>query len=173
VSSTDGKVLLGRVSGAQGLRGEVKINSFTSPPENIAAYGPLTDGEGRSFVIERLRSIKGIAVAAQLAGIGDRNAAEALKGVELYVERDKLPEADEDEWYYDDLIGLDAVSPEGKPIGEVVAVQNFGAGDLLEIRPVNARPTLLVPFTKAAVPVLDMKARRVVVDLAEEEDEQP
>ncbi len=169
----DRLIRLGRISGAQGLQGEVKISSFTEPPENIAAYGPLTDGTGRSFVIERLRAIKGLAVAAQLTGVSDRNAAEALKGTELYVAREMLPATHEDEWYYQDLIGLDAVSPQGEAVGEVIAVQNFGAGDLLEIRPAEARQTLLVPFTKAAVPIVDLKARRVVVDLAEEEDEQP
>lgn len=167
-----GFVLLGRIVGAHGIRGEARIASFTEPPEHIAAYGPLTDGEGRSFSIERLRPIKGAAVAAQLAGITDRAAAEALKGTELYIAREKLPEPDEDEWYYQDLIGLRALSPNGEAIGEVVAVQNFGAGDLLEIRPPGGRQTLLVAFTKAAVPVVDVKGGHVVVNLAEDEDEQ-
>jgi 16S rRNA processing protein RimM len=112
-------------------------------------------------------------VAAAFAGIADRTAAETLKGVELYVERARLPEPDEDEWYYADLIGLAAISPEGETLGEVIAVQNFGAGDLLEIRPAAGGRTLLVPFVKAAVPVVDMKARRVVVNMPEDEDEQP
>lgn len=107
-------VLLGRISGAQGIRGEVKIASFTAAPEDIAAYGSLTDGKGRRFVIERLRPLKGTAVAAQLAGVADRTAAESLTGVELYVERAKLPVPEEDEWYYTDLIGLKVFSPEGK-----------------------------------------------------------
>ena len=166
-------VLLGRVAGAHGIKGEVRINSFTEVPEEVGAYGPLTDGKGRRFIIERLHPLKGTAVAALFAGISDRTAAEALKGVDLYVERARLPEPDQDEWYYTDLIGLAAISPEGQTLGEIIAVQNFGAGDLLEIRSADGRPTLLVPFLKAVVPVVDVKAKRVVVDLPEDEDEQP
>ncbi len=168
----DDRILLGRIAGAQGLRGEVKINSFTADPENIAAYGPLTDCKGRQFTIERVRHLKGGAVVALLAGVKDRGAAEGLQGTELYVARDRLPEADEDEWYYEDLVGLKAVSPQGDEIGEVLSVQNFGAGDLLEIRPADARRSRFVPFTKAAVPIVDVKNGRIVVDPPEEMDEQ-
>ncbi len=167
------RILLGRIAGAQGLRGEVKINSFTADPEAIAAYGPLADDRGRQFVIERVRHLKGGTVVALLAGVKDRGAAEALQGTELYVARDQLPQADEDEWYYEDLVGLKAVSPEGDHIGEVLSVQNFGAGDLLEIRPPDARQSRFVPFTKAAVPLVDVKNARIVVVPPEEEDEQP
>ncbi|WP_088345444.1 MULTISPECIES: ribosome maturation factor RimM [Rhodomicrobium] len=169
--ATSSLVLLGRIAGAHGLRGEVKINSFTAAPEDIAAYGPLTDPAGRSFTIRSLRPLKGGAVTAQLAGISTRDAAEALRGTELYIEREKLPEPDPDEWYYEDLIGMAAVSPEGAPIGEIVAVQNFGAGDLLEIRSPDARQTLFVPFTEATVPVVDIEARQVTVLLPEEIDD--
>lgn len=164
----DDLVLLGRISGAHGIRGDVKITSFTAVPEDVASYGLLTDGKGRSFTIERLRPLKGMGVAAQLQGIADRNAAEALKGVELYVERSKLPEPDEEEWYYSDLVGLAAVNADGETVGEVVAVQDFGAGDLLEIRRPGERHTLLLPFTKASVPVVDVKAGRVVIVPPEE-----
>ena len=167
------RILLGRIAGAQGLRGEVKINSFTADPEDIAAYGPLADGNGRQFIIERVRHLKGGAVVAMLAGVKDRSAAEALQGAELYVARDQLPQADEDEWYYEDLVGLKAVSPEGEAIGEVLSVQNFGAGDLLEIRLVDKRQSRFVPFTKAVVPLVDVKGARVVVDLPEEVDDEP
>ena len=170
--STGDLILLGRIAGAQGLRGEVKINSFTADPEDIAAYGPLADGKGRQFVIERVRHLKGGAVVASLAGVKDRSAAEALQGTELYVARDQLPQADEDEWYYEDLVGLKAVSPEGDAIGEVLSVQNFGAGDLLEIRLLEKRQSRFVPFTKTVVPLVDVKNGRVVVDLPEEVDEQ-
>ena len=166
-------ILLGRIAGAQGLRGEVKINSFTAAPEDIAAYGPLTDAKGRPFTIERVRHLKGGAVVALLAGVKDRGAAEALHGTELYVARAQLPEADEDEWYYDDLVGLTAVSPEGAEIGEILSVQNFGAGDLLEIRLLEKRQSRFVPFTKAVAPLVDVNNRRIVVDLPEEVDEQP
>jgi 16S rRNA processing protein RimM len=165
-----GLVLLGRIAGAHGVQGEVRINSFTDPPENIAAYGTLTDSAGRRLIIERLRPLKNNAVAARIAGISDRNAAETLKDAHLYVARASLPEPDEDEWYYADLIGLAAVSPANEPIGEVVAVQNFGAGDLLEIRCPDERETRLLPFTKDAVPVIDVKCGHVVVVLPEEEE---
>ena len=165
-------VLLGRIAGAQGLRGEVKINSFTASAEDIAAYGPLSDGKGRQFVIERVRHLKGGTVVASLAGVKDRDAAEALRGTEFHVARDQLPQADEDEWYYEDLVGLNAVSPEGETIGEVLSVQNFGAGDLLEIRLKDERQSRFVPFTRGVVPDVDVKNGRVVVDLPEEVDEQ-
>lgn len=166
-------VLLGRIAGAQGLKGEVKVNSFTAAPEDIAAYGPLSDGKGQAFVIESLRLLKGMAVAVQFEGVRDRTAAEGLKGTELYAERAKLPEPEEDEWYYADLIGLAAMSPEGEEIGKITAVQNFGAGDLLEIKPADGRQSLFVPFTKAAVPVVDVKAGRVVVHPPQEIEGEP
>jgi 16S rRNA processing protein RimM len=172
-----GLVLLGRIAGAHGLKGEVKVNSFTQVPENIAAYGPLGDGKGRVFVVESLRPLKGTVVAVQFAGVHNRTDAESLKGTELYAERTKLPELDEDEWYHADLIGLAAISPENEEIGQVIAVQNFGAGDLLEIKQPGEPRSLIVPFTKMAVPVVDVKNRRVVVIIPEEEeaqdDEQP
>ena len=167
------RILLGRIAGAQGLRGEVKINSFTDNPEDVAAYGPLCDGKGRQFIIERVRHLKGGAVVAMLAGVKDRGWAEALQGTELYVARDQLPQADEDEWYYQDLVGLSAVSPEGDPVGEVLSVQNFGAGDLLEIRQPDKRQSRFVPFTRAVVPEVDVKNARIVIDLPKEVDEQP
>lgn len=165
-------LLLGRVTGAHGIKGEVKVTSFTEVPEDIGAYGPLSGEDGQIFVIESLRPLKGGAVAARFAGISDRTAAEALKGTELYVERAKLPEPDEDEWYHADLIGLTAVSIEDEIIGKVAALQNFGAGDLLEIEPPNRSQHFFVPFTKAAVPIVDLNAGRVVVDPPEDiEDE--
>ncbi len=164
-------VLLGHVAGAHGIRGEVKITSFTAAPGDIASYGPLTDGKGGSLSIEAARLLKGIVLAARIAGISDRNAAEALKGMELFVERTKLPKTEEDEWYYDDLIGLAALTPEGEKIGKVVAVQNFGAGDLLEIRRDNSGRTALIPFTRTAVPVVDVKGGRVIVDEPKDMDD--
>jgi 16S rRNA processing protein RimM len=157
------RLLLGRIAGAHGIRGEVLIHAYTSAPEDIVAYGPLSDATARrSFEIAIVRTTpKG--VVARIAGIADRNAAEALKGVELYVGRDRLPAAAEGEFYYADLIGLAAVDPAGKAIGEIVAVQNYGAGDLIEIRFAGSAKTELIPFTEAAVPQIDIAARRVVV----------
>lgn len=168
--SDAGLVLLGRIGAAQGLRGEVRIATFTESPDNIAAYGPLRDSKGRSFVIEALRPLKGALVVVRLAGVDDRTAAEALNGVELFVEKARLPEPDENEWYHDDLIGLKAVTPEGAEIGEITAVQNYGAGDLLEIRLSGGRQTAFVAFTEAAVPEVDIKAGRLVVVMPQEID---
>ncbi len=157
------RILLGRIAGAHGIRGEVLIKTFTAAPENVGAYGPLSDESGtRTFKLKSARATpKG--VVARLQGVDDRNGAEALKGIALYIERDRLPAAAEGEFYHADLIGLAAVDGDGKPIGEIVAVQNYGAGDLLEIRLAGSSKTELVPFTDAAVPEVDIAARRVVV----------
>jgi 16S rRNA processing protein RimM len=161
---TDDKVLLGRITGAHGLKGEVKIAAFTGAPEDITAYGALTDAAGaREFHIASMHSAKGGSIVARLRGVSDRDQAEALRGVDLYAPRSALPPPEEDEFYYSDLIGLQAVSPEGEPIGEVVAVQNFGAGDLIEVRFKDERQPVLIPFDGAHVPHVDQEAGRVVV----------
>jgi 16S rRNA processing protein RimM len=159
------RLLLGRIAGAHGIRGEVLIHAYTAAAEDIAAYGPLTDARAeRSFEIAIVRSTPR-GVVARIAGTADRTAAEALAGVDLYVSRDRLPAPAEDEFYHADLIGLAAVDPAGSAIGEIVAVQNYGAGDLLEIRLAGASRTELVPFTETVVPEIDLAARRVVVVL--------
>ena len=168
------RILLGRIAGAHGIRGEVLIKAFTEAPENVGAYGPLSDESGtRTFKLKSARATpKG--VVARLQGVDDRNGAEALKGIALYIERERLPAAAEGEFYHADLIGLAAVDGDGKPVGEIVAVQNYGAGDLLEIRLAGSSKTELVPFTDAAVPEVDIAARRVVVVLprADETEEE-
>ena len=161
--ATQPRILLGRIAGAHGIRGEVVIHAYTAAPADIGAYGPLFDKSGaRSFQIESARATAR-GVVARLEGVDDRTAAEALKGVELYVDRDRLPAAAEGEFYHADLIGLAAVDPEGKAIGEIVAVQNYGAGDLLEIRLAGSGKTELVPFTEASVPEVDIASGRVMV----------
>jgi 16S rRNA processing protein RimM len=166
-------VLLGRITGAHGLKGEVKIAAFTGEPADVAAYGPLQSADGSVTVeIASLRTVGGGAVVARLAGIADRTAAEALRGVELYVSRARLPAAEADEWYYSDLIGLAAFSPEGEALGEVVAVQNFGAGDLLEVR-AQGRQTELIPFESAHVPKVDLEAGRITILLPVYEEDKP
>jgi 16S rRNA processing protein RimM len=161
--SAPNRVLLGRIAGAHGIRGEVLVRTFTQAPESIGAYGPLSDGSGtRTFTIESVRvTAKG--VVARLKGVADRNAAEALKGIELYIARERLPAATEGEFYHADLIGLAAVDGEGRHVGEIVAVHNFGAGDLIEVRLAGSAKTELVPFTDEAVPEVDLAARRAVV----------
>ena len=157
-------ILLGRITGAQGIRGEVVVHSFAATPEDIGSYGPLSDAAGaRSFKLKVVRLTPKGAVIARIAGVDDRTAAEALKGVELYVARDKLPAPDDGEFYHADLIGLAAVAPDGTTIGDVVAVQNYGAGDLIEIRLPGGRSTELVPFTDSFVPLVDIAAGKVVI----------
>ncbi|MDX2265256.1 MAG: ribosome maturation factor RimM [Hyphomicrobiales bacterium] len=160
------RVLLGRISGAHGLKGEVRIQTYTSEPEAISAYGPLFAGDGGAQItLERVRPAKGGAVIAAVAGVRDRDAAEALRGLDLFAGRDSLPAPEEDEFYHADLIGLAAVTSEGERIGEIVAVQNFGAGDLLEIRLDGGRRTEFAPFTQTHAPVVDIGAGRVMVIL--------
>lgn len=157
------RILLGHIVGAHGIRGEVQIKSYAEFPEDIAAYGPLTDEGGkRTFEITEIRvTHKG--VLARLAEVDDRTAAEALKGTALMVERSQLPEAEAGDYYHADLIGLKAVSLAGEPIGTIVAVQNFGAGDLLEIRLEGSKQTEYVTFTDAAVPAVDLKAGKATI----------
>lgn len=156
-------ILLGHISTAQGIRGEVVIKSHTAAPEDIAAYGPLFDETGtRTFDINVVRVAKK-GVIAKIAGITDRNAAETLRGTKLFVPRDRLPEAGDDEVYHTDLIGLEAVTAEGETVGEVIAVQNFGAGDLLEIRLAGKQRTEFVPLDDHFVPEIDVESGRVTV----------
>ena len=171
-TGTGKRILLGRIAGAHGIRGDVLITAFTERPEDIAAYGPLDDGGARTFTIEAVRATaKG--VVARLAGVRDRNAAEALRGAPLYVDRARLPAPGEGEFYHADLVGMSAVDADGRPVGEVVAVHNHGAGDILEVRLAETGKTDLVAFTDAFVPEVDMVARRVVVrlDLGSEAEE--
>ena len=163
---SDERVLLGRITGVHGLKGEVKIAAFTADPEDVAAYGPLSNADGSITVeIASLRPAGGGAIVARLRGVADRNAAERLRGTELFVPRSVLPPADADdgEYYHSDLIGLSAISPSGEPLGEIVAVHNYGAGDLLELRPLNARQTLLIPFESAYAPHVDLETRCITI----------
>ncbi len=157
-------VEIARISGAHGLRGDVILRAFTDDAMEVGNLGDLTDrATGRTFDIVSLRpGPKG--VVARLAGIADRTAAEGLKGIVLCVPADRLPEPDDDEWYYTDLIGLVAVSTDGAWLGEVVAVQDFGAGDLLEIRPPTGRKTFFVPFTQDYVPAVHMDDGKVLIE---------
>lgn len=156
-------VCLGEIVGAHGVRGEVRIRTHTERPRDIAAYGPLTDAAGRrNFTLEVTSVAEGFA-RARIPGLVDRNAAEVLKGIRLYVEREKLPAIAEDEFYHADLVGLAAERADGLRLGRVVAVVNFGGGDLLEIAD-ESKETVYLPFTRAIVPVIDVAAGRVVVE---------
>lgn len=161
-------VLMGAILGAHGIKGEVKVKSFAAKPADIAEYGPLTDTKHkRSFdlsIVGTGDAVKGVLIG-RIAGITDRNAAEALKGVELFVDRDRLPAPDDPEEYYlADLIGLAAFDGKGAKLGEIVSVDNYGAGDLLLVVPADGEG-FVVPFAKAFVPVVDVKGSRVVLDL--------
>jgi len=158
-------VLMGAILGAHGIKGDVKVKSFAAKPAAIADYGPLTDTKHkRSFELSIVGAAKGVLIG-RIAGITDRNAAEALKGVELFVDRERLPAPDDPEEYYlADLIGLAAFDGKGTKLGEIVSVDNYGAGDLLLVVPEGGEG-FVVPFAKAFVPVVDVKGGRVVLDL--------
>ena len=156
-------VLLGVFGAPQGVRGEVRVKSFTSDPRAIGAYGPLTDAAGnRVFALEAVRPLKDDMVVARIGGVATREAAAALTGVELYARRDQLPPPGPDEFYHDDLIGLTCVTQDGAALGRVIALANFGAGDILEIEPEGGGETLLLPFTKAVAPTVDFANARIV-----------
>lgn len=153
-------VLLGIVGAPHGVRGEVRIKTFTGDPLGIADYGPLSDGKGRHFEITDIRPAKEV-VVARLKGVTTREAAEALNGTELFVARDKLSaNEDEDEFLQADLIGCSVVAVDGAVLGTVTAVENYGAGDLLDIETPDGR-SVLMPFTKAFAPRIDIAARRI------------
>lgn len=156
-------ILLGHISSAQGIRGEVVIKSHTGDPADIGAYGPLTDKTGtKTYELTVVRVAKK-GVIGRLKGVTDRNAAEALRSTELYIARDKLPEPEDDELYHADLIGLAAHTADGTLIGEVIAIQNFGAGDLVEILLAEKKRTEFIPFDEHFVPEIDVEAGRVTV----------
>ncbi len=154
---------IGAIAGAYGIRGEVRLKSFCTVPEDIAAYGPLLDAHGRSFTVDLGVAVKG-GFAARLSGIATKEEADALRGTRLHVPRDRLPDPGEDEFYHVDLVGLDAVDPGGARIGRVAAVLEQGVGDLLEITLTGHSEPVLVPFTRAIVPNVDLRAGRVVID---------
>jgi 16S rRNA processing protein RimM len=156
------QICLAVIAGAHGVRGLVKLKCFTEAAEAVTAYGPLSDQRGRRFDLTLKGQVKGVLLAA-IAGVEDREAAQALRGTRLYVPRSALPEPEAEAFYYADLIGLAAESPTGEALGRVVQVHDFGAGELLEIEG-EGRPALIVPFTRAAVPSVDLAAGRLVVD---------
>jgi 16S rRNA processing protein RimM len=156
---------LGVFGAPQGVRGDVRVKSFTADPKAIGAYGALTDKAGaRVFAFESLRALADETFVARVKGVTSREDAQALNGVELYARREQLPPPGEDEFYYDDLVGLDAATREGSTLGRVVALSNFGAGDILEIAPEGGGETLLLPFTKAVAVEIDFSARRIVIE---------
>ena len=156
---------MAQIGGAHGLRGEVKLKSFTGDPMAVKDYGPLTTEDGAaSFEIEAVRPAKGHLVA-RLRGVHDRNAAEQLTNLKLFVPRERLPPPSADEFYHADLIGLPAMTADGTEVGTIVAVHDFGAGDILELRPPAGGTTIMLPFNEACVPGVDIAGRRITVAL--------
>jgi 16S rRNA processing protein RimM len=166
---TSSKICVARIGAAHGVRGAVKLWTFTEDPLAVQRYGPLLTKDGaRQFEVTHAREAKDHLVAT-LKGVATREDAERLNGIELYIAREKLPETDEDEYYHADLIGLAAVTADDAPIGRVIAIHNFGAGDIIEIAPSHGA-TMLLPFTNAVVPTVDLASGRVVIELPEEVD---
>jgi 16S rRNA processing protein RimM len=165
-------VLLGEIAGAHGIRGEVLVRSYTAAPESIATYGPLTDASGANRFSLRVVRVTNKGIVARLAGVDDRTSAEALRGTKLYIERARLPEAAATEYYHADLIGLRAIAPDGTELGEIVAVQNFGAGDLIELQLSSTASTELIPFEDRWVPHIDLAAGTAVVNRPQESDDE-
>lgn len=158
------RVCVGAVAGAFGVRGEVRVKSFCATPEAIGGYDPLTDESGaRTFELTLMRPVKG-GYAARMSGVVTREDAEAFKGLRLFAPRASLPSLPDDEFYHADLVGLEVVDTGGKRLGTVTAVHDFGAGDLLEILGGGLRQSVMLPFTKDAVPTVDLAAGRVVAD---------
>ncbi|MEH6476651.1 MAG: ribosome maturation factor RimM [Sneathiella sp.] len=169
--SQSDRLLLGVIAGPKGIKGEMKVKSFTEVPEDLVSYGLLEDKTGtKQFKITLVGTSKNLPVI-RIKGVDDRNQAEALKGQELYILRDKLPGIEQaDEFYHTDLIGLDVIEEDGSKFGEILRLYDFGAGDIMEITPVKkgAKSTILVPFTKEMVPTVDLAARQVTINLSDD-----
>jgi 16S rRNA processing protein RimM len=156
------RVLVAQIGAAHGIRGEVRLRAFTADPLAVKDYGPLETEDGaQTLTIETLRPQKDVLVV-RFAGITDRNAAERLRNQNLYVARARLPATEADEFYHTDLIGLKVEAADGRALGTVIAVHNFGAGDLIEVKPPDG-PAVMLPFTESAVPLVDVAGGRIVV----------
>lgn len=165
-------VEVGIFGAPHGVRGELRLKSFTAYPATIADYAPLTSEDGkRSFKIKSLRPIKDDMLVVSIEGIADRDAAETLTNLRLFVPRDQLPPPDEEEYYHADLIGLKVENSNGLAIGYVTAVHDFGAGDILDITLDSGGPSVLLPFTKAAVPEINLQEGRLIAVIPEESDD--
>lgn len=156
-------ICVGVISGAFGVNGEARIKSFTADPEAIEEYSPLTTEDGREFTLRVVRKLQN-GMAARLSDVRTKEDADALKGVQLFVPRDRLPSLPDDEYYHADLIGLEVRDTGGNVLGHVKSVQNHGAGDLLEIHGPNLKATVLLPFTMEIVPTVDLTAGRIIAD---------
>ena len=166
-SPPNDRICVGAIAGAFGVRGEARIKSFCAEPEDIARYSPLTAEDGRSFGLKITRAVKG-GFAARLTGVATREEAEVLRGTRLYAPRERLPALPDDEFYHTDLIGLEVVDTGGASLGRVRAIHDFGAGDVIEVQ---GPKEIMLPFTREAVPTVDLAAGRLVADLGEAGDD--
>ena len=164
MTKLENPVLMATIGGAQGLRGEVRAKSYSADPTALGDYGHLHSMDGRPFEVLEIREMKNV-VVVRFRGINDRNAAEALNGLELYIDRDNLPddELEDDEFFYADLEGLEAVDDQGVSYGTVTGIFDFGAGDLLELKGPGKRP-VLIPFSEASVLEIDLEAGKITID---------
>lgn len=164
MTKLENPVLMATIGGAQGIRGDVRVKSYTADPTAIGDYGNLHALDGRTFEILEIREMKNM-VVVRFRGVNDRNAAEELNGLELYIERDNLPdeELEDDEFFYADLEGLEALDEKGVSYGTVTGVFDFGAGDLLELKGPGKRP-VLIPFSEVSVLEIDLEGGRILID---------
>lgn len=161
---SDELICVGAISGSYGVNGEVRIKSFCAQPDDIETYSPLTSEDGqRSFTLALIRPITN-GFVARIAEVATKEQGDRLKGTQLYARRDQLPGLPDDEYYYSDLTGLDVFDTGGTALGRVKSVQNHGAGDLLEVQLPEQSTTVLLPFTRAVVPTVDLAAGRIVAD---------
>lgn len=158
------RIIVGSIGGAYGVHGEVRIKSYTATPEDIESYSPLTSEDGaQSYALALIRPTKG-GFIARIAEVASKEEADALKGTDLFARRDQLPSLPDDEFYHTDLIGLEVFDTGGAAMGKVKAVQNHGADDLLEVIAPGASSTILLPFTRAVVPTVDLTAGKIIAD---------
>lgn len=161
------RICVGAIAGSFGVKGEVRLKSFCAIPEALAQYGPLYSEDGkRQFIVKLTRPVAG-GLGARVSGVTTKEEADALRGVSLYTDREKLPSLPDDEFYYADLVGLEVRDTGGALIGTLRAVHNHGAGDLLEVLGPGMKEALLLPFTRAMVPTVDLAARIIIVDIPE------
>jgi len=159
----DKLICVGAIMGAFGVRGEVRLKSFCADPAAIESYSPLVAESGESYEVALVRSVKG-GFGARLTGVQDKEAADALRGTRLYTRRDDLPNLPDDEYYHSDLVGLEVMDTGGARLGKVISVQDFGAGDILEIAGKGLKEAAMLPFTLVNVPTVDIKAGKIIAD---------
>ncbi len=159
----DNLICVGAIMGAFGVRGEVRLKSFCADPSAIETYSPLVTESGERYEVELVRSVKG-GFGARLSNVQDKEAADALRSTKLYARREDLPSLPDDEYYHSDLVGLEVLDTGGARLGKVISVQDFGAGDILEIAGKGLKEAVMLPFTLVNIPTVDIKAGKIIAD---------